>query len=1131
MNIYERLISKENIYLAIYSLENSLQNRELVKEKELDKYRDIYNQDKINRLIADIKQRLEELIRDDDSYLKCNIYFKPKKIDENTNEVQFRPIHEYDKLLDCAAAIAMLNVLIYDFGNICSNCVNTQCAQRKEAQCDQGKEAAEPSGAGEARCRQIQLSNIINLIPGNFYGNRISLDPARIYEPWQQQYREYTSTASELFLKYHMTKEYSYEVDIDIVDFFPSINPRYIISFIMDKLPVYITNKNRMYIRKILTKLLYVEVLNGFALEKEQNIWLEYYKRYDDKNALVREERYFTVGVAQGLVQSYFFANIFMILVSQVYDKKFQGEALYYVDDSVIFTNKLEESEFNAQIKSIEDEINRLVEHRVKAYRESKSAHHNFSKHLSYQIELHKDDDKSSYTNVLESKTGEVYLTNVCRTVSQAAVEISNSLSDNEDVTLRSRLKKLSEEIEKEINYISNNERFKDDPTVESYKKKLKRYLKFFKYRGLILQYREELSFENIFEPLIREFISIKDEKNETKEFIDNFNEDIFMAAISFSIKIAEKACDKESSQNQVLKIKRYVKDIDAKLFGFRNRKCSYLYRVMQNMDAGKKAMSRFESLEKRVAKKYPDYKYAHDKVREDAINEIFAGNFENELRGVFTDDFNETISYVYENSHAIKKDLLNCVVSNVYNIVVDDSYNFAKKENRMLTYKEIRMLTYIRNYRFDMNKFSAKIPEILSENTEKIDYSLLEVLKCFRLFVKDPDRIDDLIKVHQYTCDVWKNGSKHLYFYTLHNQEHAVLLIKNVVELVKSIHFIKISRMDYYILFIACYLHDISMVTIPNLGIFNDNNLDANSISTKYLLDVERYSNDSRVIKNLLIRYYKYLDEYYEEQVRSKHADKSGQEIRKRKDLDFLDTFVREVVAQVAEAHGYGADEVYKAKSVASDMMYSKKFMQIILRLADLLDISSYRISKPMLNNNIDNMSAQSSFHWISHIATERYQIKVSYYDDGTQEEPVRKKDGEAHENSISFEKEFKSYLTPKRIIEKIDIEIYMNVSQFTEVEKLQCKNMRLEYDKSQNCRFTLKCGEACDAKSCNFICKWVAKKNAYLFEELKELKRYLNDNERNFFLADINVCVITDNKVKLSPREFDIVNKELNT
>lgn len=42
---------------------------------------------------------------------------------------------------------------------------------------------------------------------------------------------------------------------------------------------------------------------------------------------------------------------------------------------------------------------------------------------------------------------------------------------------------------------------------------------------------------------------------------------------------------------------------------------------------------------------------------------------------------------------------------------------------------------------------------------------------------------------------------------------------------------------------------------------------------------------------------------------------------------------------------------------------------------------MSEHRVSKPILNHNIDNMSEISAFHWVSHLMTEGYSL-VSRYD-----------------------------------------------------------------------------------------------------------------------------------------------------
>lgn len=48
---------------------------------------------------------------------------------------------------------------------------------------------------------------------------------------------------------------------------------------------------------------------------------------------------------------------------------------------------------------------------------------------------------------------------------------------------------------------------------------------------------------------------------------------------------------------------------------------------------------------------------------------------------------------------------------------------------------------------------------------------------------------------------------------------------------------------------------------------------------------------------------------------------------------------------------------------------------------MADLLDMSNYRVSALVLNHNLDNMGDTSRFHWLSHLVTKGYEIETDYY------------------------------------------------------------------------------------------------------------------------------------------------------
>lgn len=178
---------------------------------------------------------------------------------------------------------------------------------------------------------------------------------------------------------------------------------------------------------------------------------------------------------------------------------------------------------------------------------------------------------------------------------------------------------------------------------------------------------------------------------------------------------------------------------------------------------------------------------------------------------------------------------------------------------------------------------------------------------------------------MNKYICDVWKNGSKHLYFYTLHNQEHAIVLIQNIVKLINTIDFLKISSIDYYILFLACYLHDISMVKIPACDSFLLDTDKADELAKTLLDSYNEEFNKANLTKNVqgndidilsvkkyMLDSYRKIDNYFEEAVRSKHANDSAAEIRKRSELNYLDTSMRELVAEVSEAHGADERDIY---------------------------------------------------------------------------------------------------------------------------------------------------------------------------------------------------------------------------
>lgn len=254
----------------------------------------------------------------------------------------------------------------------------------------------------------------------------------------------------------------------------------------------------------------------------------------------------------------------------------------------------------------------------------------------------------------------------------------------------------------------------------------------------------------------------------------------------------------------------------------------------------------------------------------------------------------------------------------------------------------------------------------------------------------------------------------------------------------------------------------------------------------------------------------YRKIDNYFEEAVRSKHANDSAAEIRKRSELNYLDTSMRELVAEVSEAHGADERDIYGIKSVASKQLISIKFDKILLRLADLLDMSSYRVSKPILYHNVEQMSEESAFHWISHLLTKGYSLRTEY---------------EITDNA--------HVLAPKNIIEKLVLEIPVNISQMSALTcGRTCKKVGIDRNRLSQQGIVLVCGQECkdngnQERNCNFLCKWFCVKNENLIKELAALKEYLNRNKNNYFKSAIEIRIKCNDRTSLDARQFEILNE----
>lgn len=1128
------LLSDQNIYHAIYSLRSYIFDFELLTEIDKEKYyrlQDKYDEIYIKEIIKDVRDKITDLIDKDDCFIEAYVYFRPKKLDDK-GKVTYRPLHTTD-IISQIAIVAMLHLLVYEIADV---------------------------------EKKLYLSNVSRLLPGNFYGNRVSLNPEFLFKPWKQQYQAYTQNANEALKKYNASLEYKYEVSLDLENFFPTIDPMLVYQLIVERLPVNMERPDTELLKSILIKLLFCKLKTDLSNKMKK----EYYKVNEESCEPVYEEN-FVRGIPQGLPQSYFFGNICMIPISEIFQEKFKGVSYFYVDDSVIFTNDILEDSFGKQLDNINDEIEKLEKRLLKEDNRAllpkpvsaMRAARLYGIHV-HGVDKNKAVSKSSYIRLDQLDESEIYLKCVSREASQAGNEIFKMYSDEEDVILEGRLKALSDEIKKKIKELDQRldqaigeiiklqeapEEEQNPEAVEESRKHIQnwskfrdrwiRYYRFFEYRKHRLNLRHMCETDNSNKKELEKIIYIVNKYNTKEEklkaFMQSYNENIWDAAVSM---YCEDISDTEKKE-----LGKYIGELNKLCFEEENKKSSFLYEVYKELiecgekenndqniykKSGMEFIDPYKTLKYFAACKMKSFSHKHYDVAEHWVEQIQKKNWKSAiLERLLSKDMVEMAVIVSENTSQFIRMVANAVYSQLFDVEIEDCFVIRKFNRKPLSCGAFRILLFLRNRLFTEEVFlDQKILLNDAGNKADLDYAVMEVVDIFQSFVVDPIRIDKLILIHQYTCEVWKNGSKHLYFYTLHNQEHAIALIRNIVKLIHAIGFLKISSLDFYALFLACYLHDISMVKIPALDVFLIDKESGDSIAWEHLSEIhqeialktrlakgekieyrEPDVEDISQVKKWMTQSYRRLDAYYEKKIREKHASDSAVEIRTREDLNFLDETLREFVAEISEAHQADERDIYFTKSSAAEKMVSLKFDKILLRLADLLDMSNCRISRPILYHNLDQMSEESAFHWISHLLIQGYELKTDY-------SIVAGKGG----------------LTPGSIVEKLILTVIVDMSQMS---KCQC-DKPCEYMKIENINdngFELKMGNGCEngKEVCNFLCKWFSKKNRYLMQELYALKEYLNRVPENYFGADVAVCVKIANRTCLDEKQFGVLEQYL--
>lgn len=1124
-----KITSEINIYNAIYSLESYLFEKNLLSEEDIKLYyklTDKYNFNKITEFIGECKSELNNILEDKNKLFNVQVYFKLKKLDND--DIEYRPIHTAS-LKAQVCMVAILNILMFDddYNN------NTR-----------------------------KLSSLSQLIPGNFFGNLPSTKPENIFQSWQYKYQEYSDKIIDKYNEYKNNKTYKYEVSLDFKNFFPSINPLHIYKYITNKLSAAYKGEDYETLKIAVYKLLYCNIS---YFEDNPNIELksEYYK-----NAVEEQENIQSLscsrGILQGLPQGYYFGNLCMIELAKEINKKFEGDSFYYVDDSVIYTNNyIDETKFIQDIDYLNTKFNETVEEDKTDTSEDeiiKLITQSNQKEIKYEIKLHTEGksyiseinyahwgfaqlryiagETYNINNALKMSTDEVEdattydkLKNIIKIIDKELNRIDEEFRkiDKELDIINTELKKIDEELKKKNETLERKKKLQSKrESITNYQKLLLRYKKFCLFRKRIIFERTEEQEEEKYP--VQTFTN-KYLKNNPEDFFQIYENDIFAAELG----ITTRNCDQDELSILIGNVKKFETKITKK------SNCADLLYYSKDVEGQKwhiiYALEKQSSLNIWVKKNFKnnnkiDTKNTIDQLQKarlklqetiDLLQESKDKLQEETNKGKPFSIFSNSkyTSFISKISTEFRRQILNAIYSRIINVEFSESMNIQKCDYRPLKYFELRLLVYLRNKKYDTNSFKLFATNLLLEakndsHTDNIDYHILEILPVFISKVQDPNNIDSLILVHKLVNGLWKNGSQFLHFYTLHNEEHSIELIKKTIKIINTISYFRIKTIDYYILFLACYLHDISMIISPDLNRFCADSIDSDKIYTNWLQSLFTIINDNKKhskndnikslayipkhdLKKHILNYFQQVYSYFENDVRSKHTEDSASFIKRTNNsyLEFIDSTILQIVAEISESHGYDTPEVYGRKSQAKSELFSIKYMMILIRLADLLDLAKDRISFYILKENIKHMSPISQFHWISHYITDSCKLKASY-------------------TTKEIDKN-ETFIQKGAIIETIKLELNINIQQLTNSDGSNCickKYFTCKHD-INNKKFIYSILDtdnsphnSCD--SCTMLCKWMTQKHEYLFKELHALYQYLTTvNEglvKNKIIVEIN-------------------------
>lgn len=910
-----------------------------------------------------------------------------------------------------------------------------------------------------------RISCLNKLIPQNFWGNILTENVEYLYENWANRYKDYVRTSIQKHDKYVDTKQYGYEAYLDLVNCFPNINTKILYNDIRQRL-------TGVYEEAELEKVL--RLLLCFAIDEKFNSAEQeaYYGTVLKDDTLL-----YTKGLPQGLPHCFFLANLYLVHIKNIVEKNIDCDIDYYVDDMTLFCN-LDHDSLIRKVEQINKDIASSLSSNLSSPLEKANEFYT-NNAIKFELKVHEDEEKCSSIAIGDKKGSLGNMSILARRASEVGENVRINFSENGMTSTLSQVECLLKAIKKEKKLIAKQ----NGDEIALYRKRLESYYKFYKLRkDLILQKLNILptdnpkSFPNV-EHLMQDGILQQTYrvwlryKSEDKEYVEN---------------IITKYCSSNNGQNGIPEKHLYF-----------SADCMNFLKTY----AIHEPTTKYACLYQEAKKNIEDWSHTNFSIRQ------FVDNVRNSIAP------SENRSFVYKASREFQRNQLIAYFCLLYHLPISVKNSYTTTIFKPLSWNKLRIVHYLYQRPFDMVKFIGFVDKVLQDNvhgryTGSSDPLIYKVLPLFLNTVIGHENNDDLILAHYYVQSIWKNGSKFLHFFTLHNVEHSVELILQSYLISRTFSVYHLTTVDYFFLFMSCYLHDISLITYPDVHTF-------------------KISNGEHIngvgIREKAIEAFKKVDSYFENAIRDPHAEESAKQIRTNKAFSFLQDSTRDIVADISASHGIDSEKIYglskDKENNVNNVMTRLHLMHVksILRLADSLDMSQDRVSPIYLDNTSELMPKISKFHWISHLAINYCSISAKY-----KSQLAGKVD-----DSIS-------YLTPNSLKENVTLNIYFNTKLniiSSTVCHEPCENTKVSTE-SNGYRIDMSSG-ICDkvaSRQCPLLCKWMHKKNSYINSELFQIAMMSKKSEEKTFTTTVDVRYIFNDDNRIVDKYIPFIDEYLN-